>query len=381
MTNGLPATRFSQVAIGFNGFMYAWSNGPSFLAQEGLYKSVDGGSTWTNMGPNIGGLFETEIFGLAVSAINSDLIFIGGNNFGVNGWESVVYRSINGGTDWENVFIGPEFNSFRYVFIDPNSDDEIIYAGYASQSDHAGIIKSTDGGSSWILISNGIPAVNKWSGAVITQPDNSEIAYCAVGGFGELNATVYKSSNGGGSWASTNLSLGAWSKVTDLLISPLDNQIIYAATAENGVYMTLDGGLNWQATEPAIPAGYVTHFSRPFFMNDTSYFCASTFSSSAYRTKVFNPISSVSKASECAAYLSVHNNPSFNNCKIVLELKKLSSISLEILNHNGQFVEKPLIQGRFPQGSYDFEINLEPGVYYLIMKTDDSVESRKIIIL
>ncbi len=380
MTNGLPGTRFSQVAIGFNGFMYAWSNGPSSIAQEGLYKSVDGGSTWTNMGPNIGGLFETEIFGLAVSEINPDLIFIGGNNFGVNGWESVVYRSINGGTDWENVFIGPEFNSFRYVFIDPNSDDEIIYAGYASQSDHAGIIKSIDGGSTWIYINNGIPAMNKWSGAVITEPDNPEIVYCAVGGSGELNATVFKSFNGGNAWASTNLNLGSSSKVTDLLISPLDNQIVYAATAENGVYMTLDGGLNWQATEPEIPAGFVTHFSRPFFTNDTAYLCASTYSSSAYRTKIFDPISSIEKESENEASLYVQNNPSFGNCIILFELKKFSFVSLEVFNLNGQFVEKP-IKGSFPSGNYKFEIKLQPGMYYLIMKTENSVESGKIVIL
>ena len=44
----LPGTRFSQVTFGADENMYAWSNGPSSIAQEGLYKSTDGGQSWEN---------------------------------------------------------------------------------------------------------------------------------------------------------------------------------------------------------------------------------------------------------------------------------------------------------------------------------------------
>ena len=208
LVEGLPGTRFSQVTFGSDEALYAWSNGPSSIAPEGLYKSTDGGTVWENKGPNIGGLFETEIWGLTASATSPDLIFIGGNNFGANGWESMVYRTTNGGDDWENVYMGPEFNSFKYVFIDPNSNDQVIYASYANQTDHAGFIKSIDGGSTWVDMNNGIPSVNKWSGAIVCEPGNSDVLYGGVGGYGDMNATVYKSIDGGSTWTATSLSLG-----------------------------------------------------------------------------------------------------------------------------------------------------------------------------
>ena len=66
LVEGLPGTRFSQVTFGFDEALYAWSNGPSSIAPEGLYKSTDGGTIWENKGPNIGGLFETEIWRVKV---------------------------------------------------------------------------------------------------------------------------------------------------------------------------------------------------------------------------------------------------------------------------------------------------------------------------
>ncbi len=265
LVEGLPGTRFSQVTFGSDEALYAWSNGPSSIAPEGLYKSTDGGTVWENKGPNIGGLFETEIWGLAASATSPDLIFIGGNNFGANGWESMVYRTTNGGDDWENVYMGPEFNSFKYVFIDPNSNDQVIYASYANQTDHAGFIKSIDGGSTWVDMNNGIPSVNKWSGAIVCEPGNSDVLYGGVGGYGDMNATVYKSIDGGSAWTATSLSLGTYSRVNDILVSPLDNNIVYAATTENGVYLTANGGATWEAANTGLPATSISHFSHSVY--------------------------------------------------------------------------------------------------------------------
>ncbi|MEZ5198174.1 MAG: hypothetical protein R2764_17835 [Bacteroidales bacterium] len=239
---GLPGTRFSQVTFGSDGTLYAWSNGPSSIAQEGLYKSTDGGTTWENKGPNIGSYFETEIFSLTSSSTFPNRVYIGGNNFGVNGWESMIYRSTNGGDDWENVFKGNEYESFNYIFIDPNSSDATLYAGYSSQSDHAGFIKSIDGGTNWLPINNGIPGSNKWGGAIVCEPGNSDILYGGVGGFGSLPGSIYKSVDGGNNWAITSLTLSTYSKVTDIVINPINNNVVYTASTQDGVYISSDAG-------------------------------------------------------------------------------------------------------------------------------------------
>jgi photosystem II stability/assembly factor-like uncharacterized protein len=380
LVEGLPGTRFSQVTIGVDGAMFAWSNGPSSIAQEGLYKSTDGGTTWENKGPNIGGLFETEIWGLTASVYDPDLIFIGGNNFGANGWESMVYRTINGGNDWENVYMGPPNNSFKYVMIDPNSNDETIYASFATQTDHAGFIKSTDGGSVWANINNGIPTINKWSGAIVCEPGNSDVLYGGVGGYGDLNATVYKSLDGGGSWNQTNLNLGFWSKINDILVSPLDNSIVYTATAENGVYLTDDGGTTWEAANSGLPAASISHFSQPFIVSDTSYFCASTFSSSVFKTKIYNPTTSILSKMEDEHVLNIMGNPSNETVKVTLTLEKSSAVTLKLYNLNGQLIQN-LDDGKLDKGNYNYEVILNAGIYLLSAEINGKFKTEKIVIL
>jgi photosystem II stability/assembly factor-like uncharacterized protein len=380
LVEGLPGTRFSQVTFGSDEALYAWSNGPSSIAPEGLYKSTDGGTVWENKGPNIGGLFETEIWGLAASATSPDLIFIGGNNFGANGWESMVYRTTNGGDDWENVYMGPDFNSFKYVFIDPNSNDQVIYASYANQTDHAGFIKSINGGSTWDDMNNGIPSVNKWSGAIVCEPGNSDVLYGGVGGYGDMNATVYKSIDGGSSWTATSLSLGFYSRVNDILVSPLDNNIVYAATTENGVYLTDDGGATWEAANTGLAATNISHFSHSFIVNDTSYFCASTYSSSTFKTRVYNPITSVNPESDLGSVLTIFGNPSNRSCKVDLTLEKSSFVALSVYNVNGQLIRK--FEARnLDKGSYHYEIKLNPGIYFLNLEISGNIKTEKIVIL
>jgi photosystem II stability/assembly factor-like uncharacterized protein len=380
LVEGLPGTRFSQVGFGSDGAMYAWSNGPSSIAQEGLYKSTDGGTVWDNKGPNIGGLFETEIWGLNTSVSDPDRIFIGGNNFGVNGWASVVYRTINGGDEWENVYIGPDNNSFKSVFIDPNSSDQVVYAAFANQTDHAGFIKSVDAGVTWLASNNGIPSVSKFSGAIVCDPGNSDVLYGGVGGYGDLNSTIYKSENGGSTWNATSLNLGMWSRINDILVSPLDNNIIYAATAENGVYITTDGGLTWAATEPQIPATNVSHFSSAFVVNDTTYFCASTLSSSAFKTRIYNPVTGIDSEFDSGNSVSVLNNPARENCTFNLTIEKPGLVRIDVINISGQVVQQ-IENKKLDKGNYNYEIRLKEGVYFLKTEIDGKIKTEKILML
>ena len=380
LMTGLPGTRYSQVTIGADEALYAWSNGPSSIGQEGLYKSTDNGNTWENKGPNIGGLFETQIFGLMASSIDPSLLFIGGNNFGVNGWASVVYRSTNGGDDWDNVYVGPDNDSFKFVFIAPDSNDETIYASYGNQSDHAGFIKSVDGGLVWADMNNGIPSANKYSGAIVCESGNPNVLYGGVGGYGDLGATVFKSLDGGTSWNATSLSLGTYSHINDILVSPLNNDILYAASTEHGVYLSADGGTTWEAANTGLPATYITGFSRPFIVNDTTYFCASTFSGSAFKTRIFNPITSINQLLDQDNSVSILTNPSKGSCKIEMELERSSFVNLQVYNISGQQVQ--LIENReIEKGKYHYEIDLQPGIYFLAGKINGNLKTSKVVIL
>lgn len=285
----MPATRYSKVSVGGNGYLYAWSNGPSSIAQEGLYKSMDNGLTWYNMGPNIGNLFETEIWSLTISQDNPGLIFIGGNNFGNNGWEPMIYRSTDGGQTWVNVYKGSpdNYESIKYLFIEPGSQDQVIFATYKSEL-QGGILKSSDGGTTWNSISDGITGSEKWFGAIICDPDSTNKLFVGLGGYGN-HGRIYISEDSGMNWSLSSLNVGTYSKIADLVINPENSDIIYAATTQDGVYVSSDGGHTWEHGNDGIPTAQVSAFSDAFHTSSGWELLASTYTSSAFSTRIFTP--------------------------------------------------------------------------------------------
>lgn len=381
LVEDLPGTRFSSVSIGIDGVLYAWSNGPTSIAAEGLYKSADGGENWENMGPNIGGVFETQIFSLVLSDTDPNLIFIGGNNFGVNGWESMIYRSIDAGENWENVYMGPENNGFKYVNIDPTSNDQVVYAGYKTESDHAGFIKSIDGGDTWTDINNGIPSTAKWASAIICDPQSAQTLYAGVGGYGGITGTVYKSDDGGSLWTPTNLSLSNYSKVTDLLISPLNSNVLYASTTGNGVYITEDAE-NWESANEGLPATNITGFSR-IFENDQNElgFYNSTFTHSAFYTDLYDPGTiGIDQNYDNNNVINIYPNPSKGDVKLESRNLNKTNVNIQIYNSNGNIIKTDLSKTD-QNGIISYRLNLKTGVYFIVINTDDGIYQEKLIIL
>ena len=174
--------------------------------------------------------------------------------------------------------------------------------------------------------------------------------------------------------------LGTYSRVNDLLVSPLDNNIVYAATTENGVYLTADGGATWEAANTGLPATSISHFSHPFIVNDTSYFCASTYSSSTFKTRVYNPITSVHPESDHGSVLTIFGNPSNGSCKVDLTLEKSSFVTLTVYNITGQLIQN-FESGKLEKGSYKYEINLNPGIFFLNAEINGKFKTEKIVIL
>ncbi len=376
LIESLPGTRFSSVSIGIDGTMYAWSNGPTTVAAEGVYKSTDGGENWDNMGPNIGSVFETQIFAMDLSTTNPDLILIAGNNFGANGWASMIYRSTDGGENWENVFMGPENDGFKYIFIDPSSNDMTVYAAYKSESPGAGFLKSIDGGTNWLPINTGVVPETKWGGAIICDPNNPDVLYGGAGGYGGTSGFVYKSENGGSSWTLMNIVTTNYCKITDLLISPMNPDVIYAATSNDGIFLTIDDNL-WEENNEGMLAYNITGFSRVFETEDETYgFYASTFTNSSYSTEVYDPSSSgIAPSNKEEDLIRVFPNPS--NGLVHIDLKNFStkSPSVNIYSLDGSRIIK---NNQVINSSVKVQLN--PGIYMLELKTGQETYTKKVIV-
>src|SRR5262249_38702206 len=128
------------------------------------------------------------------------------------------------------------------LVIDPGNTN-IIYAG----SDSGGVFKSTNAGSNWTPINNGL--INPRAITLVINPKNASILYAGTFTFSdEIIGGVYKSTDGGNNWRRLTLSFD----IEVLAIDPVNPETIYAGTFMNGVYKSTDGGANWNAASAGL---------------------------------------------------------------------------------------------------------------------------------
>lgn len=182
--------------------MYAGGDG-------GIYKSIDGGNTWTLAGSN------TTVYSVVVDPNDSQLLYASATGG--------VYRSTDGGSSWAATSLG---DWIMPLVMDP-TDSQILYAG--SFNGH-GVYRSIDGGSSWIT-----PSLSSEIRTIVVDPNDSQVVYAAGTG-------AYKSTDGGSSWGSLGLG-GLY--FYSLAIRNDNSQIVYAGVSSGGVFITDNGGASW----------------------------------------------------------------------------------------------------------------------------------------
>lgn len=172
---------------------------------DGIYVSHDDGKTWKNMG-----LKNSEhLSKIIVHPSDSNILWVASQGpLWSKGGERGVYKSVDGGTSWKRTLGDAEWVGATDMLIDPNNPD-ILYAatwqrhrtvaGYLGGGPGSGLHKSTDGGESWKALKTGIPKSNLGKTGLAMSPFNSEVIYAAL----ELDRTkggFYMSTNGGASW-------------------------------------------------------------------------------------------------------------------------------------------------------------------------------------
>jgi photosystem II stability/assembly factor-like uncharacterized protein len=138
---------------------------PDLAVGDGIYKSTDAGKTWTHLGLRAGQQFPA----LAVDPRNPNRVFAAvlGRPYGASE-ERGIYRSNDGGQNWEKVLYKDPTTGGEDVAIDPANPD-VIYASlwqsvlgpWEDRNEFAGpgggLFKSTDGGTTWKQLKNGLP--------------------------------------------------------------------------------------------------------------------------------------------------------------------------------------------------------------------------------
>lgn len=182
---------------------------------DGVYKSVDGGETWTNVG-----LKETRhIARIRIHPTDPDIVFVAamGDMFGPNP-ERGIYRTRDGGQTWEQVLYKGDSTGGVDLTMDPDYPDVI----FASMNHHvtypwdeesggptSGLFKSTDGGDTWTDITHnpGMPKGMVGKICVSISPARGSRVYAFIEADGGEGG-IYRSDDGGSTWHRTHYDPG-----------------------------------------------------------------------------------------------------------------------------------------------------------------------------
>ncbi len=162
-----------------------------------------------------------------------------------------LYRSTNGGSTWSRVDLGPPAgvitaSARTYVFAPSNNN--IRYASFGSWSDSGGFYRTTDGGNSWTEV--GGSTITRTVIAVAIHPTDPNIVLAGTSGGG-----LYRSTDGGNSWTLVSSGLGD-NTFLSVAFAPSDPNIAYAG-GYSWVYRSADGGATWTNADTSFPTFYV----------------------------------------------------------------------------------------------------------------------------
>ena len=260
---------------------------PDLSVGDGMYKSTDAGKTWRHLG-----LRETQMIAhIDVDPKDPNRLFVAalGHPYGPNS-ERGIFRSTDGGETFQKVLYKDEYTSGSDLRIDPN-DPNIVYASlwqqqqsfieggaFGTSGETSGIFKSTDGGTTWRKLTDGLPNVSQANLAIATN--NSKVIYATVaaaaapggGGRGGAGGGVgfYRSTDGGEHWHlanyDANAAPGAPARPQDnrpmarigggdlptIVVDPNNSNVVYSASTV--FWRTEDAGLTWSAVRGA-PGG------------------------------------------------------------------------------------------------------------------------------
>jgi photosystem II stability/assembly factor-like uncharacterized protein len=186
-----------------------------------LYRSTDGGETWSGLGFN-----NFNMLSIAVDPVNSSAMYVA-TNYG-------IFKTTDGGQQWSQANTGLP-GPVNKIAIDPLTTSTL----YAATTGYR-VFKSVDGGGSWTQLPTTPQPV------VYTVAVDAQIPAALHAG---MRRAAAKSLDGGATW--TSAGIGA-DHIVDLVFDPVQPLVIWAGTRDDtpsggGVFMSVDGGATWSS--------------------------------------------------------------------------------------------------------------------------------------
>lgn len=219
---------------------------------DGVYKSIDGGETWTHLG-----LEDTrQIAAIEVHPDDPDLVYLAAQGNPWGGSEARgVYRSTDGGESWEKVLYVNETTGASSLDMDPDHP-HVLYVGtwdhlrepwnVRSGGPGSGLYRSTDGGETWTEMTRGLPEL-MGNTAVTVSPVDSDRLWAMIEA---EDGGVYRSDDGGATWSRVNSNAGLRDRgwyYTNVYAHPTDRETVFVLSAP--MARSTDGGRTFEEVD------------------------------------------------------------------------------------------------------------------------------------
>ena len=223
---------------------------PDLSTGDGMYKSTDAGRTWTHLGLRD----AQQIPQIVVDPKNPNRLFVAvlGHPYGPS-TERGIFRSTNGGTSFERVLYKDENTGGIDIAMDPVDPNTIYAVMWETRQGPwengvwtgpgSGLFKSTDGGTTWRPLTQGLPSFAEGLGriGVTVAPSNPRRLYAAVDA--GRSGGIFRSDDAGETWTRANSDTRVVARpadAADVRVHPTNPDIVYVPTIV--AWKSVDGG-------------------------------------------------------------------------------------------------------------------------------------------
>jgi photosystem II stability/assembly factor-like uncharacterized protein len=216
---------------------------------DGVYKSLDGGSSWQKMG-----LDQSEHIGnIVVDPRDSDVVWVAAQGpLWRSGGDRGLYRTTDGGATWERVLHISDDTGIAEVKLHPEDPDTILATAYQRRrhtwtlingGPESGLYKSTDGGETWREITAGLPTVDKGRMGLCFSPASPDVVYGVLDAALDEGGT-FRSTDRGETWEKRSDHAPGGDYYNEFICDPANVDRVYSM--DTWMQVTHDGGTTFE---------------------------------------------------------------------------------------------------------------------------------------